>query len=141
MPKSPLLLQRRRDFLRACLRAEATERGPINIASIAHRAMHTPAPGYYVEFESARKVLYTYFSTGRLPAASPHRRAMWLELIDRVKARRDRGWNITDALQHVLTEGRASQYFIAESTACRELRSHHRRKPLKSPPQAEPPSM
>lgn len=93
---------------------------------IARRTVHSPAPAYYVEFDTARKVLYTYFSQGSLPATSPHRKAMWLELADRVDKYRQRGWNLTDALTRVLTEGKASSFFMAESTACRQLRSHRR---------------
>lgn len=129
MPKSSLLLQRQRDFLRTCdsIIAKTAPGTPgRDIRTIARQALRTQAPGYYVEFEYARKVLYTYFSRGTLPAGSQSNRAMWMELIERVNARHARGWNISDALNHVLCEGRASQYFIAESTACRQLRSHRR---------------
>lgn len=129
MPKSSLQLQRRRDFLRACAATAASEplhQRPASVEAIVHRTVNSPAPAYYVEFDTARKVLYTYFSQGSLPAHTPHRRAMWLELVGRVDKYRQRGWNLTDALTRVLSEGKASSFFMAESTACRELRSHRR---------------
>lgn len=130
MPKSSLQLQRRRDFLRACVKAKsqlATRNDMISPADVARLAIHTTAPGYYVEHEYARKVLYTYYSRGTLPASSDQRRAMWLELIGRVDHLRQQGWNVTDALSRVLAIGEASRFFIAESTALRELRTHRRR--------------
>lgn len=129
MPKSSLQQQRRRDFLRACVRAKselATQQGKLSALAVARRAINTPAPGYYIEHEYARKVLYTYYSRGTLPASTDQRRAMWLELIDRVDHLREQGWNVTDALSRVLAIGEASRFFIAESTAMRELRTHHR---------------
>lgn len=128
MPKSSLQLLRRKDFLRACATAaaEPLHQRPTSVEAIVHRTVNAPAPAYYVEFDTARKVLYTYFSRGILPASSPHRKAMWLELADRVDKYRQRGWNLTDALTRVLSEGNASSFFMAESTACRELRSHRR---------------
>ncbi|MDE6310178.1 MAG: hypothetical protein K2L93_06915 [Muribaculaceae bacterium] len=129
MPKSSLQLQRRRDFLRACEATVANaplHQRPATVESIVSRTVNSTAPGYYVEFDTARKVLYTYFSRGTLPATTPHRRAMWQELAQRVDRYRERGWTLTDALTRVLSEGSASSFFMAESTACRELRSHRR---------------
>lgn len=122
--------QRHRDFIAACVRArrdlmaggvKATDR------QVAREALRGGAPGYYVEFEYALGVLYTYYNTGMLPASQQGRQALWRELIAKVNRRRRLGESTRSALQRTLSGESASQFFIAESTAIREYRLHRRR--------------
>lgn len=129
---TPLQSQRRRDFIKACIRETRAAAGTsqrLTDTIIARRAMAGGAPGYYLEYDYALKVLYGYYAQGELPIATPHRRAMWLELIAKVDELRNRGVSVMQALNRVLSGATASRFFIAEATAVRELRNH-RRSPL-----------
>lgn len=95
---------------------------PSNSRLIAETVMGE-APGYYITFEYARRLLGQY-RRGRLPhTLSPLRRLMIAEIDRRVNLLMS-GTNshaVGEALSKVLAMGRASRFFITTATAMRLL--------------------
>lgn len=116
-----LIDTRNRHSLEACerrLRALGP-REEINLARLAYRASTSPAPHYYCTFTYAMRMLRV-LRHGRLPIRRDRRLAMWEEInakCDRYMERH--GCNLPQALGYVLATERASQFFIAPTTAHR----------------------
>lgn len=112
---SDLRETRDRDFKRECRRqtALALERGETpTVADIIRRAVASPAPGYYLDYDYALTTLY------RVRNGMIHRRAekrlMWEELtrkVDRLMSEGDHE-SMAEALNQVLADEGASRYFI-----------------------------
>lgn len=114
-----LIKTRNRHFLEACKRRMRTL-GPneeINLARLAYLAAMSPAPHYYCTYTYAMRMLRV-LRHGRIPIRRDRRRAMWEEINDKcTRYMERRGCNLPMALANVLATERASQFFIAPTTA------------------------
>ncbi len=111
---------RNRHFLDAARRVMKTIPAghSVDIRYVAAKAAASPAPHYYCTYEYALRVLRV-LRHGRMSMRRDRRLAMFSEINDkcsRLMALQP-GLRLTDALTFVLTSERASQFFIAESTA------------------------
>lgn len=116
-----LIDTRNRHFLEACerrIRALAPHE-EINLARLAYQASTSPAPHYYCTFTYAMRMLRV-LRHGRLPIRRDRRLAMWEEINSKCDRYMERhGCNLPQALGYVLATERASQFFIAPTTAHR----------------------
>ena len=116
-----LIETRNRHFLEACERMIRLlpPHEEINLARLAYLASTSPAPHYYCTFTYAMRMLRV-LRHGRMPIRRDRRRTMWEEInakCDHYMERR--GCNLPQALAYVLATERASQFFIAATTAHR----------------------
>lgn len=119
--------ERDRDFYRVCRLIASSSRKPLTPREIVARAVNHPAPGYYVDYTYALRVLG---NIGKMPRADAARasRGKWLELYDRcMEAMAAGAPGIGMALVDVLASGRASGFFISVSRGLRILRDAERR--------------
>lgn len=125
-----LTATRNRHFMDACRTVIATATGPVTSGYIARKAAAMPAPGYYVSFDYALRVLRYMRRSGFIPREGKGAGALWRELCSKVTALQQRH-RIPDseALSRVLADGKASSFFIRPATA---LRLYHRLKHTRS---------
>lgn len=106
---------RDRDFKRECRRqtALALGRGETpTVADIIKRAVSSPAPGYYLDYDYALTTLYRV--RNGMTHSRTEKRLMWEELARKVDQLMSQGshQSIADALNQVLADEGASRYFI-----------------------------
>lgn len=117
---------RNRHFMDACRTVIATDTGPLTSGYIARKAAAMPAPGYYVSFDYALRVLRYMRRSGIIPRQGNGAGALWRELGCKVTALQQRHCiSDSEALSRVLADGNASSFFIRPATA---LRLYHRLK-------------
>ncbi len=116
-----LVETRDRHFLKVCrsIIKSLPPEEPINMLTVAQRAIMCPAPHYYCTYTYALRVLRV-LRHGRLPMRRDRRLDMWREINNKVQRVMDRrGVPLGDALAYVLAFEGSSRFFIAPSTALR----------------------
>ena len=116
---TPLTLRQLRclDFYKACRRRMLTE-SCCSVSELVEKVSHEPAPGYYVEYSTACKVLRRIRKYRCLPYGGRGFGAIYAELIRRVAPESLRyGIRNSRALARVLCEGNASCWFMTPDSA------------------------
>lgn len=116
---TPLSLRQLRclDFYKACRRRMITEHCS-SVSELVEAVSHEPAPGYYVEYSTARRVLRRIRRTQSLPYGGHGFGAIYAELLRRVTAESLRhGIRNSRALARVLCDGNASCWFMTPDSA------------------------
>ena len=130
-PASPLIAssdpsrlgeERRRDFVRLCRLISRRSKQPLTQRDIVNQALAHEAPGYYVDYTYALRVIGHVMTMPRTVAAR-YGRGKWLEIADRCRNEMEarRADSLNHALALVLSSGRASGFFLSASTALRIL--------------------
>lgn len=119
------------DFMKACRRVIAESRGDgLTAADVATQAALMEAPGYYVGFDYARRMVRRIRRSGSMPWNGEGVGRRWVEIVARMDGLKARyGIDDGDALARVLGEGRASSFFIQPASALRlyyRIRRRHR---------------
>lgn len=117
---------RDRDFLKVCRRIRENQGGArLTMRQVAGKAVKTEAPGYYVTFDYAYRML-RLLRNGRIsPDYNRIKIQQWEELrvkVDKVR----KSYGIRDdatALGLVLAGGRASRFFISQAYGLRLLKN------------------
>lgn len=130
---------RDQDFKRECRRQTklAFDRGEIPAAGeIVARAVRSPAPGYYLDYDYALTTLYRV-RNGMRPRRH-EKRQMWEEIERKVNGIITSGDEPTlaGALNRVLADERASRYFITPGYG-KKLYEQLRRRPRRQPSEDE----
>lgn len=121
-----LIDTRNRHFLRAAQRIvdSLSQDAPIDLSAIAAQVASSPAPAYYCNYLYALRMLYV-IRKSNIKLREGRRKALWCELNDKVNALLARsGGSVAEALNTVLSRGRASQFFISPVTAANLLRRY-----------------
>lgn len=120
---------RNRHFLDAARRVMKTIPAghSVDIRYVARKAAASPAPHYYCTYEYALRVLRV-LRHGRMDMRRDRRLKMFGEINAKCESMMAQhpGLRLSDALTYVLVSEKASQFFIAESTAVK-LVQHLRR--------------
>lgn len=114
-----LVETRNRHFMDMCRRVIASIPAgePIRISEVARIAANQEAPFYYCTYTYALRVLRV-MRHGRLTMQNDRRAQMFREILKRCEKKMIRfDCDLQEALVMVLAEGRASQFFISDSTA------------------------
>ena len=114
--------ERSRDFVRLCRLIFRRSRVALSQREIIGAALAHEAPGYYVDYDYALRVVGKVMA---MPPATVARygRGKWLEIATRCRAELEAGRadTLSGALALVLSAGRASSFFISPATALRIL--------------------
>ncbi|MCI9042928.1 MAG: hypothetical protein HFJ93_03325 [Muribaculaceae bacterium] len=114
--------ERSRDFVRLCRLIFRRSRVAMSQREIIGAALAHEAPGYYVDYDYALRVVGKVMA---MPPATVARygRGKWLEIATRCRAELEAGRadTLSGALALVLSAGRASSFFISPATALRIL--------------------
>lgn len=94
----------------------AESHGNLTIAEIARLAADSPAPGYYVSYDLARRIV-TEIRKGSFSVRNSRRRQMWFEIERKVASFERRGHPTHRAVAIVLTSALASSFFISPHRA------------------------
>ncbi len=114
-----LVETRNRHFMEMCRRVMASipPYEEIRISEVARMAANQEAPFYYVTYTYALRVLRV-MRHGHIKMQNDRRAQMFREIMKRCEKKMIRyDCDLAGALTMVLAEGRASQFFISDSTA------------------------
>lgn len=113
---------RHRDFTRLCRLIFRRSKTPMTQRQIVEEALSHEAPGYYVDYTYALRVISNVMD---MPDSVLGRcsRGKWLEITRRCRAELEggRARDLGHALALVLSSGRASGFFMSPATAIRIL--------------------
>ena len=113
--EGPEISARDRAFLTACRKLGSTERGrKMSARELAHTAAKNPAPGYFITYDYALRILRGTEANERRGSEARRRNEEIRLRVSRVAARRK--LHAADALTHVL-EGGASSFFMSPKRA------------------------
>lgn len=116
-----LIETRNRHFLESCrnIMRSLPAGEEINLTRVAMLAAKSPAPHYYCTFTYAMRMLRV-LRHGKMKLRGGRRLNLWVELNGKCNRYMDRhGCNLPEALGYVLATERASEFFIAPTTALR----------------------
>lgn len=97
----------------------------VSITAMVNETINGKAPGYYITFDYARRLLSLY-RRGRLPKGLSRLRCELIAELNQRVEQLNLGTNshaVGDALSKVLAKGNASRFFITTATARRFLYS------------------
>ncbi len=122
---------RNQDFIIACSSVLARYRRlgrPVTAAKVVAEVLRSGAPGYYVTLDHCAETVSRLLS-GRIPKTlvrKPTSKRMWAEIAGRVEDRLNSqsGKSLTRCVADVLTQDRASGFFMSQAYALRIFRKH-----------------
>lgn len=119
--------QRDSDFLHECMNHPAWQRNRDRAA--IETAVTARAPRYYVDVDYAYRRILDMRNHGKIPTRGMSRR-LWTEIFDKVAAKVAINPRITilDAVVAVITEEKASAFFISPQYAVKIVRGYNRRR-------------
>lgn len=111
-----LIEKRNRDFARRCSEIISSSPRELTVPEVVDLALMTPAPCYYVSFDTARRRI-TELRKGKLPVRSQRHIDKWREIERKVTSFERRGHQTDRALAIVLASALASSFFISRHRA------------------------
>ncbi len=114
------------DFFQTCQKvAKRNADRRLSVKELTRLAAASPAPSYYLTLDYAINQLRRIRLSGVYPFPDSARGQKWIELDERVRRiERRRNIPFTKAVEKVLTDGKASSFFLSPTSAMRIYYRH-----------------